>query len=95
MCKTGQTVSINISGKKVADVVVGFKPSLEQALYGLLSVLEFSKEVRAINVDDGSAPAGELLVRLEPSDRLRRILAAIAAGDVDALVVEHKGLVGE
>lgn len=57
-----------------------------------LKLLDFSREVTAVNVDDGSAPAGELLVRLQPSDRLERLFSAVLARDTNILTVEHNKL---
>jgi len=60
-----------------------------------LNLLDLSVEVRCVQVDDGSAGAGELLVRLDPSDRFGRVTAAITAGDLDGLLVEHIALLNE
>jgi len=58
----------------------------------LFSILDLRREIACVNANDGSTGASKILIRLEPSDRLRRISSAILAGDIDALVVEHKNL---
>jgi len=66
-----------------------------QVVNGLFNFLDLSKEVVTVQPDRRSTRTGELLIRLEPSDRLRRIFSAILARDVDTLIVEHKNLLTE
>jgi len=40
-------------------------------------------------VNAGSAPTGELLVRLQPSDALRSFALAVLAGDVDGVTIKN------
>jgi len=54
-----------------------------QVVNGLFNFLDLSKEVVTVQPDRRSTRTGELLIRLEPSDRLRRIFSAILARDVD------------
>lgn len=49
----------------------------------LLSIPDLAREVRFRQVDDLSAPAGQILFRLELSDTLRELAATCDAGDVD------------
>ena len=67
----------------------------EQIAKLTLDILDLSVEVRCVQVDDGSAGAGEALVRLEPSERFARVSSAIAARDIDSLLIEHVGLLRE
>ena len=67
----------------------------EQIAKLTLDILDLSVEVRCVQVDDGSAGAGEALVRLEPSERFARVSAAIATRDIDSLLIEHVGLLRE
>jgi len=69
--------------------------SFKQLAERTLNLLDLSVEVRCVQLDDGSTPAGVSLVRLEPSDRFGRVSAAIAARDIDGLVAEHVGLLRE
>lgn len=69
--------------------------SFEQLADRVLDLLDLSVEVRCVHVDDGSSLAGESLVRLEPSDRFRRISSAIAARNTDSLIAEHVDLLKE
>ena len=63
-----RTVAVPASDPEVAD--------------GLLDSFQLSQEVVLVQLDPRSAPAGEVIVRLEPSDRLRRLAAAAGAGNV-------------
>jgi hypothetical protein len=50
---------------------------------GLLGLIDAGEELFRINGGDGSASgAGDLVLRLEASDALRRLLATVGAGDV-------------
>ena len=40
-------------------------------------------------VNPGSAPTGELLMRLQPSDALRSFALAVLAGDVDGVTIKN------
>lgn len=70
-----------------------FTDSLTKIINRLLGLIDFSQELRTVNINDSSTLAGELLIRFEPSNRLRRIFSAILARDVDALIVEHDNLI--
>lgn len=49
-----------------------------------------SDELTLVQLGDGAAPAaGELRMTLDPSDRLRGLVAALRALKVDAGAVEH------
>ena len=56
------------------------RPRSKHLLQQVFGRIKFSKEVSAVHVDDGSAPAGETLVRLESSDKLDRILPQLLQG---------------
>lgn len=46
---------------------------------------DLGSELVNIEVNPDAAAAGEIVVRLQPADRLRMALAALRAGDVDGL----------
>jgi len=77
---------------KISKIDLNISDLRLEIIKRIFDLLDFSKEVRTVNIDDSSTSTSELSVRLEPSDRLRRIFSAILAGDVDALTVEHDGL---
>ncbi|WP_156668624.1 hypothetical protein [Rhizobium aegyptiacum] len=57
---------------------------------GLVSLLDSQEEL--FSLDSNFLPAsitGELLVLLQPSDALRRLMAASRAGDADLRIFEH------
>ena len=55
-----------------------------KSLEGLFGPDDASQQMATVQVDRAaSAGAGELVVRLDPSDGLRRLLAAAGARDVD------------
>ena len=66
-----------------------------QVVKGLFNFLDLSKEIVTVQPDRRSTRTGELIVRFEPSNRLRRICSAILARDINTLVVEHKKLLTE
>lgn len=68
---------------------------LFEVFKSIVDLLDFSKEVRSVNVDSDAAGTDEYVVVLEPSDRLRRISAAFFARDIDALAVEHEAILSE
>lgn len=47
--------------------------------------------VRFHSSDGPAGSAGEIWIRLEPSDRLLGLLAAFPAGNIDGLVVQAEG----
>lgn len=49
----------------------------------LLGAIEAGEELVALKVDDPPACASEIVVRLEPTDRLRGLVAALGARDGD------------
>lgn len=63
-----------------ADVLEAPEAALEAA-DRLLGTSDLAQELVALQVDDLTAGAGELVVRLEPSDRLRGLVAALGARD--------------
>lgn len=70
-------------------------PEISEALNKLFSLPDFGKKLVRLDSDYGSAGTGELLVTLNPSDCFRSIAAAVATGDIDALVVEHERFLSE
>lgn len=55
-----------------------------QSLHGLLGLPDAGQQVCAVKVDvDAAAGAGEVIVRLDPSERLRGLLAAAGAWNGD------------
>ena len=75
--------------KKMKSAIADSSEVLTKVVNGLFNILDLSDEVRTVKVDNCSTGTGELLVRFEPSERLRRISIAILAGDIDGLAVEH------
>ena len=57
----------------------------------VFDLLERPEKLVEIETDISAAVTGELTVRFEPSDRLRMLLAALRAGNVDRLIVEQSG----
>lgn len=57
---------------------------------GILRALKRGDEFVSLKVDRAAAVgAGELIIRLDPSDRLRRLMSALGAGDSDRLLIER------
>lgn len=52
---------------------------------------DLASELRLVQSDNGTALAGELPVRLDPSDRLLCLSAAIRARNFDVMIVEAEG----
>lgn len=59
-----------------------------QPFEGSFRLVEALQEPVSIEADHDAALAGELVVRLNPSDGLRRLMAALLAWDGDLLAVE-------
>lgn len=58
----------------------------------LLGLIDSGDELFCLDSDSRSAPrAGEIVVRLNPSDRLAALMSAFRAGDFDLLAFEHDG----
>jgi hypothetical protein len=55
----------------------------------ILNLLERPDEAFAVETDVGAAPARKVAVRLNPSERLLELLAALRAGNVDQPIVEN------
>jgi hypothetical protein len=53
----------------------------------LLELGDLAAQFGCVHTDDGAAAAGELRIRLEPTDGLRALLTAVRTGDVDGLPV--------
>ncbi|KJR97191.1 MAG: hypothetical protein VR65_24895 [Desulfobulbaceae bacterium BRH_c16a] len=68
------------------------KKSFKKLAKRTLNLLQLSQEVRAVNVNDSPASAGESLVRLEPSNRLRSLSFAILTRNFNLLAIEHDAL---
>jgi len=51
----------------------------------LFGVGDLGPELACVKVDADTTRAGEVVIRLEPTDRLCMALAALRAGDVDGL----------
>ncbi len=56
-----------------------------------ISLLDFAEKGIPIEMDGGTACADEVIVRLKPSNSLRRFLAAVRAGDVNGCSVQETG----
>jgi hypothetical protein len=57
---------------------------------GLVEFSQSPQKFIAFNVDDSRAAlTGECVVRLDPTDRLRGLMAALRARESDFLIVEH------
>jgi|SRR5579863_1981202 len=57
----------------------------------LINGTDLSADLASINLDAGTAAAGDLTVRLQPSDRLRGLITAAIAANRDRLVIEDTG----
>ena len=57
---------------------------------GPFDLLECPSELVRVDIDRGSAPAGEFRVLLQPTDRLLGLVAALRARDRDLRGVEHE-----
>lgn len=78
--------------KEMKSAIADSSEVFAKVVNGLFNILDLSDEVRTVKVDNCSTGTGELFVRFEPSDRLRRISVAILAGDINGLAVEHDKL---
>jgi hypothetical protein len=60
--------------------------------YSLLNLFESGEQIFTIKSNDFvAAVASEVIVRLDPSDRLASLVTALRTGDVDALRIKHIG----
>ncbi len=57
--------------------------SAPQLVQRTLDLIDSGSEVFRVDLDDGTAPARQIRVRLEPSDRLLDLLAAVRARNAD------------
>lgn len=62
-----------------------------EIIKGAIDLCDLPSQLARIETDASATTAGEIAVRLEPSDRLRDLMAAIRARNVDRLVVEDSG----
>lgn len=58
---------------------------LQKVSHLLLGFGDLGQELASVDVQMPAAGTGDVLVRLQPGDRLRMILAALRAGDADGL----------
>lgn len=72
------------------DIEKADNEALEKVLKALFSLPDFLKELISIQGDLCSTGARELLVTLNPSNSFLRLAAAVRAGDINALIVEHE-----
>lgn len=93
--KCDNTALLKLVDQLRGDINASENADLKQVFKALLGFPNFLKELISIQSNNGSARAGELLVFFNPSDLFLRIAVAIGAGDVDALVVEHKRILSE
>ncbi|MEH6579569.1 MAG: hypothetical protein V7731_21125 [Amphritea sp.] len=63
---------------------------VKQTLESLFDLPEFRNELFTVQGDGHSADAGKLFVLLDPTDLFRRLVTAVVAGDIKALLIEHK-----
>ncbi|MEH6579570.1 MAG: hypothetical protein V7731_21130 [Amphritea sp.] len=64
--------------------------SVKHLLKSLFDLLEILSELFTVQGDGRSAATGKLFVSLNPTDLFRRLVAAVVAGDINALAIEHK-----
>lgn len=65
-------------------------PSLFKKILDLsFDVSNFPVKVCRINFDEGSAGAGKLIIRFEPTDFLRMFLVALRTGEIDSFILKH------
>ena len=63
----------------VEEMITIDKALFKQLLQLVLKLPDLGSHLATVNVDSGSAPAGEVLIRLEPSDFLLRLNTALGA----------------
>jgi len=73
----------------IDSLSVDAKALFEQFFDGLLKVGNGLSELARFEVSDSPARAGHLLIRLYPSDSFLLFTAALAAGDINRLVIKH------
>jgi hypothetical protein len=56
---------------------------------GSIELGDFVDELLAVDVDSDAAFADDVIISLEPTDRFRMLMAALAAGDVDSFFVKN------
>jgi hypothetical protein len=86
----GAGVTLRVDARPLEAALGAARALLAEAPDGVLEGLErllgpgdAAQQLVAVETDvDAAARTGELVVRLEPSDALRRLLAAAGAGDV-------------
>ena len=86
------TLDAHLHLSRLERAVRTASPSLKEVLESLFDLPDFFQKLFAFNGYFGSAPANKQVITLEPTDLFRRVLAAILANDIDALVVEHTQL---
>jgi uncharacterized protein (DUF885 family) len=88
-----QSVRLLGGADELLDTLSELRSELDGDLPGharqlVLNLFEFPEQAVRIETDIGAAATGEVTVRFEPSNRLRMLLAALRAGNVDRLVIE-------
>ena len=66
------------------------KSESEATLEHLSEFPTFLSHLFTVQGNGGSTVTGKLLVSLNPSDLFMRLMAAVVAGDINALVIDHK-----
>ncbi|ABE29892.1 hypothetical protein Bxe_A3087 [Paraburkholderia xenovorans LB400] len=85
---TADASGVGASVQLLSELAKRFPEVVERFVDGLLDLSELVR-VDVRNCTAGTA--GEVRICLEPSDCFREFLAAVAAGNVDGLVVEVDG----
>jgi hypothetical protein len=86
-------IQLRLDADAALEVIAKFKSEFDLDLPGdarkrVLSLLERPEEAFRVETDVGAAGARKVTVRLNPSDRLIELLAALRAGNIDRLAVE-------
>jgi hypothetical protein len=90
----GRSVHLRCDANEALTAIAALRTELEIGLAGdvsqrILDLLKRPEEVFRIKTDIHPTGARKVTVRLEPSDRLAMLLAALRAGNVDRTIVEE------
>jgi len=87
-----QSVRLCLDVSEFVAVVAELSAEIAQCppeiVEGAVGACEAALEAARFQVDPSTASANDVIIRLEPSGRLRMLLAALRARDVDRLIVE-------
>ena len=93
--RQGQSVRLTLDASEflaaLADLSAEPAQLPAEIVQGAIGLCDFPAELARIDIDALTATAGELTVRLKPSDGLIGLVAALRARNADRLIVECTG----